>query len=57
MKRRCLYRCPTCGTEETIQMSDTGRIVTCGEADCTDDEGWRTVMVLAEVEGVGDASV
>ena len=49
MKRLCLYRCPTCGKEETILMSDTDRIVTCG--DCTDDEGWRTVMVLMEIKG------
>ena len=53
MKRRCVYRCPACGTEETITMSDADRIVTCGN-DCTDDEGWRTVMKLMEVEGETD---
>ncbi len=53
MKQLCLYRCPKCGTEEEIWMSDTERIVTCSD-ECTDDEGWRTVMVLMEVKGEGD---
>jgi transcription elongation factor Elf1 len=41
------YRCPKCGAEKRFQMSALDqqgmRIVTCGE--CTDDDGWRTVMV------------
>lgn len=52
MKRKCLYRCPKCGTEETIWMRDIDRIVTCTD-ECTDDEGWRTVMKLMEVESDG----
>lgn len=48
MKRKCLYRCPKCGTEEEFVMGALDhqgmRIVTCSE--CTDDDGWRTVMVL-----------
>ena len=50
MKRRCLYRCPKCGTEKTISMSDpTWIVVTCTNG-CTDNDGWRTVMKLMEEE-------
>ncbi len=51
MKRKCLYRCPKCGTDETIWVRGVDRIVTC--PNCTDDEGWRTVMKLVEAEGAG----